>query len=71
VVQIVKVKHLQYFYTARLTKRDSGFMGQIIEWPEVMTEGQSVEDGCDMLSDALYEMSLACRQVGRQIPFGY
>lgn len=26
-------------YSARFTKISSGYMGQIVEWPEVITEG--------------------------------
>ena len=26
-------------YTAKYTKIDSGYMGQLVEWPEVVTEG--------------------------------
>jgi len=26
-------------FTAKYTKIDSGYMGQLIEWPEVVTEG--------------------------------
>jgi predicted RNase H-like HicB family nuclease len=31
-------------FTARYIKTDSGYMGQIIEWPEVVTEGVDLED---------------------------
>jgi hypothetical protein len=27
-------------YTAKYTKIPSGYMGQLIEWPEVITEGK-------------------------------
>jgi len=30
-------------YTAKYTKIDSGYMGQLVEWPEVITEGQSLD----------------------------
>lgn len=26
-------------FTARFTKIDSGYMGELIEWPDVITEG--------------------------------
>lgn len=55
-------------YTARYTKIDSGYMGQLIEWPEVITEGPGVEECRSMLRDALDEMILAYRQQGREIP---
>ncbi|GAK53921.1 hypothetical protein U14_05196 [Candidatus Moduliflexus flocculans] len=27
-------------YTAKYTKISSGYMGQLVEWPEVITEGK-------------------------------
>ena len=41
---------------------ESGYMGQIVEWPEVVTEGKTLEDCREMLQDALREMILAYRQ---------
>jgi predicted RNase H-like HicB family nuclease len=29
-------------YTAQYTKINSGYMGQLIEWPEVITEGKTL-----------------------------
>jgi len=46
-------------YTAKYTKIDSGYMGQLVEWPEVVTEGKDIEDCRVMLRDALNEMVLA------------
>ena len=43
-------------YTAKYTKIDSGYMGQLIEWPEVVTEGKSIEECREMLRDDLHEM---------------
>jgi predicted RNase H-like HicB family nuclease len=57
-------------YTAKYTKIDSGYMGQLIEWPEVVTEGDSIEECRSMLRDALREMVLAYRQLGKEIPLG-
>ena len=34
-------------YTARYTKISSGYMGQLVEWPEVITEGETLEDSVD------------------------
>jgi len=48
-------------YTAKYTKIDSGYMGQLVEWPEVITEGQDIEECRSMLRDALREMILARR----------
>jgi predicted RNase H-like HicB family nuclease len=57
-------------YTAKYTKIDSGYMGQLVEWPEVITEGKDLEECRAMLRDALNEMVLAYRQAGREIPTG-
>lgn len=31
-------------YTAKYLKTDSGYMGQLVEWPEVVTEGRTIEE---------------------------
>jgi predicted RNase H-like HicB family nuclease len=57
-------------YTAKYTKTSSGYMGQLVEWPEVITEGKTLEECREMLKDALHEMVLAYRQQEREIPVG-
>ena len=57
-------------YTAKYTKTNSGYMGQLVEWPEVITEGRTLEECREMLRDALSEMVLAYKQQGREIPLG-
>ena len=57
-------------FTAKYIKIDSGYMGQLIEWPEVVTEGKDVEECRAMLEDALHEMILAYHQQNREIPLG-
>jgi len=57
-------------YTAKYTKISSGYMGQLVEWPEVITEGSTLEECREMLKDALYEMIKAYQQQGKEIPFG-
>ncbi len=57
-------------YTAKYTKISSGYMGQLVEWPEVITEGKTIEECREMLKDALREMILAYKQQGREIPLG-
>ena len=57
-------------YTAKYTRIASGYMGQLVEWPEVVTEGKDLEDCRRMLRDALQEMVLAYRELGREIPAG-
>jgi len=57
-------------YTAKYTKIASGYMGQLIEWPEVVTEGKNLEDCRAMLRDALNEMILAYKELGKELPQG-
>lgn len=57
-------------YTAKYTKIKSGYMGQLVEWPEVITEGKTLEECRELLKDALREMILAYRQQGKEIPVG-
>ena len=57
-------------YTAKYTRTKSGYMGQIVEWPEVVTEGKDVDECRTMLEDALHEMVLAYREQGKEIPKG-
>jgi predicted RNase H-like HicB family nuclease len=46
-------------YTAKYVKIQSGYMGQLVEWPEVVTEGKTLEECREMLKDALNEMMIA------------
>ena len=55
-------------YTAKYTKIGSGYMGQLVEWPEVVTEGKTLEECREMLKDALQEMVKAYRQLGASEP---
>ena len=57
-------------YTAKYTKIASGYMGQLVEWPEVVTEGKDIEECRDMLKDALNEMIMAYKQQEKEIPLG-
>lgn len=57
-------------YTAKYTKIDSGYMGQLVEWTEVITEGNTLEECREMLKDALHQMMTAYRQQGKEIPLG-
>jgi predicted RNase H-like HicB family nuclease len=57
-------------YTAKYTKIRSGYMGQLVEWPEVITEGKTLEECRVMLQDALHEMIIAYRQQHKEIPHG-
>ena len=57
-------------YTARYIKTGSGYMGQLVEWPEVITEGKTIEECREMLKDALHEMMLAYQHQSKEIPIG-
>ncbi|MCI2430920.1 type II toxin-antitoxin system HicB family antitoxin [Candidatus Acetothermia bacterium] len=57
-------------YTAQYTKTKSGYMGQLIEWPEVVTEGRTLEECRSALRDALHEMVQAYQLLGKKIPHG-
>jgi len=45
-------------------------MGQVVEWPEVITEGRTIEECREMVRDALQEMMQAYRVQGKEIPLG-
>ena len=57
-------------YTAKYTKIKSGYMGQLVEWPEVITEGKTLEECREMVQDALHEMIIAYRKQKKEIPIG-
>ena len=57
-------------YTAKYIKIASGYMRQLVEWPEVVTEGKDLEDCRSMLRDALNEMILSYNKLGKELPLG-
>jgi len=57
-------------HTAKYTKIESGYMGQLVEWPEVVTEGRDLEKCRTMLRDALREIISAYQEQGKEIPLG-
>lgn len=57
-------------YTAKYTKIRAGYMGQLVEWPEVVTEGKTLEECRKMLQEALQEMVLAYQEQKKEIPLG-
>ena len=57
-------------YTAKYTRISSGYMGQLVEWPEVITEGESLDNCRELLRDALREMIAAYHQQHKEIPMG-
>ena len=57
-------------YTAKYTKISSGYMGQLVEWPEVITEGRDIDECRLLLKDALVEMISAYKLQKKEIPSG-
>jgi len=57
-------------YTAKYSKISSGYMGQLVEWPEIITEGKTIEECREMLKDALKEMIAAYQQQKKELPVG-
>ncbi|MCB1770797.1 MAG: type II toxin-antitoxin system HicB family antitoxin [Candidatus Competibacteraceae bacterium] len=57
-----------YNYTAKYTRLAHGYMGQLMEWPEVVTEGADLDECRILLRDALREMVLAYQELGKEIP---
>ena len=55
-------------YTAKYTKIKSGYMGQLVEWSDIITEGETLEACRLALKDALNEMILAYQQLGKELP---
>jgi predicted RNase H-like HicB family nuclease len=55
-------------YTAKYTQTETGYMGQLVDWQEVITEGATLEECRTMLRDATSEMILAYRQQNQEIP---
>ena len=62
------MKVFQMNFTIKFTKIDSGFMGQIMELPEVVSEGFSMDDCRLSVQDALNEMIKAYKQIGLEPP---
>ncbi len=56
------------YFTAKYVPIDSGYMGQIVEWPEVVTEGSTLEECRDLLEDALKEMVAAYADMKKEPP---
>lgn len=55
-------------YTVCYTRTESGYMGQLLEWPEVISEGATLEECRAMVEDAAREMIAVCKEDGRPIP---
>ncbi len=55
-------------FTACYMKINSGYMGKLLEWPEVITEGGTLEECREMLKDAAREMAVVYHEDGLNIP---
>lgn len=56
-------------FTACYTKLEDGsYMGQLLEWTNVLTSGKDLEECEFMLKDAAHEMALAYYEDGDEIP---
>ena len=55
-------------YTAQFERIPSGYLGQLKEWPAVITEGATLEECRLMLEDAAREMAVAYRENGLSLP---
>ena len=56
-------------FTACYTKLEHGYMGKILEWPGVITEGDDLEDCRDLLTEAANEMAELYKDEGQKIPY--
>lgn len=55
-------------YSVKYMETPSGYMGQVVEWPEVISEGKTLTECRESVEDALREMVLAYRQLGKEVP---
>lgn len=56
-------------FTACYTKLEHGYMGKLLEWPGVITEGDDLEDCRELLHEAASEMAEIYEDDGRKIPY--
>ena len=55
-------------FTACYKKIESGYMGQLLEWPQVITEGKNLNECRELLIDAACEMAFVYKEDGLKIP---
>jgi len=58
-------------YTICYTKTESGYTGQLLEWPEVISEGATLEECRSMVEDAAREMVAVYEEDSIPIPHGH
>jgi len=59
-----------YSFVATYQKIPRGYMGRIVGFPGVISEGKTIEVCRESLNDALKEMILAYQQEGQPLPIG-
>ena len=55
-------------FTACYRKLGHGYMGKLLEWPGVITEGDDLDDCRECLIDAAKEMALTYYEEGLELP---
>ena len=55
-------------FTACYQKLEHGYMGKLLEWPGVITEGENLDDCRECLIDATAGMAIVYRDNGHKIP---
>ena len=56
-------------FTACYRKSEHGYMGKLLEWPGVLTEGENLEECRDLLREVTSEMSEIYKEDGMKIPY--
>ena len=56
-------------FTACYQKLEHGYMGKLLEWPGVITEGDNLDDCRELLLEAAGEMAEIYEEDGRKIPY--
>ncbi len=56
-------------FTACYQKLEHGYMGKLLEWPGVITEGDNLDDCRELLLEAANEMAEIYEEDGRKITY--
>ena len=56
-------------FTACYRKLEHGYMGKLLEWPGVITEGDDLDECRDLLKEAAEEMADLYKDDGQKIPY--
>ena len=55
-------------FTACYTKLENCYMGQLLDWPNIITDGKTLKECKEMLIDAAREVALSYADEGKKIP---